>query len=300
MQISDPEVLAYIDACNRLFPETSGERHIAVQRRDYERMANAFRAPRPEGLAIEDTIFRGPAGFGQARRYWPANPLETRVLFFHGGGFSLGSVDSHDSICAEIAARTDCEVISINYRLAPEHPHPAAYADALAAVATFGDRPLIVAGDSAGGNIAAALGLTGDARIVGQVLIYPDLGGISLELPSYAEKAEAPLLTTSDVRKYRRGRCEQKPPERDETFDPLMAMDFESAAPCFISAAEHDPLRDDGPEYVLRLTEAGIAAEVVVEEELPHGHLRARHKVARAGAAFGRICDAITRMATAD
>ena len=136
-------------------------------------------------------------------------------------------------------------------------------------------------------------------KLWGQVLIYPGLGGEAQGLASYAERANAPLLTTDDIHYYQRIRAGKDHDAADEpTFSPLKAKDFSKAPPCFVSSAEHDPLRDDGPAFVLRLTEAAVAAEVVIEPELPHGHLRARHTSARALEAFGRITAAISRFSS--
>jgi len=161
----------------------------------------------------------------------------------------------------------------------------------------FADRPLIVVGDSAGGNLAAAVALARPHKIRGQVLIYPGLGGNALGLASYAERAEAPMLTMADLEFYAQVRAGGPPPMDDPTFAPLAAKSFAGLPPCFISAAEHDPLRDDGEAYVMRLTEAHVAAEFVVEPDLPHGNLRARTMSKRAAAAFQRCIQAVRRMA---
>jgi acetyl esterase len=229
----------------------------------------------------------------------PASTGSVTVVYFHGGGFIVGGLQSHDDICAEIAERTGCKVISVDYRLCPEHIHPAAYEDSLAAAqAALAKGPVILAGDSAGGNLAAALAqnLKGDA-IKGQVLIYPGLGGDMLGLPSYTECVKAPMLPTRDIQYYRSVRSGGPVPEDDPTFFPLAAKDFSGLAPCFISAAGVDPLRDDGVEYVRRLIGAGVTAYSVVEPQLPHGHLRARTTSHRAREAFGRILDAIREFA---
>ncbi|MEM0988255.1 MAG: alpha/beta hydrolase [Pseudomonadota bacterium] len=294
--ITDPEVLSFIEETEQLY-DARPSRDIALERADYERMAQHFSAPLPTELAIEDLMFQGGSGSLPARRYWPKDLGPARVLYLHGGGYSLGSLESHASICADIAAKSGCEVVAATYRLAPEYPHPAAFHDALSAVDAFGDRPLVIVGDSAGGNLAAAVALEGDRRIVAQVLIYPDLGGLTRDLASYGDNAEARLLRTSDVIAYRRQRAGGQVPIADARFDPLSAADVAKAPPCFISVADHDPLRDDGAAFVLRLTDAGVPAEVVIEQELPHGHLRARHRARRANDAFSRICDAIRSFA---
>ena len=296
-EITDPEVLAFIEKTEAAYPPDAVSLSIAGQRKIYDQMTELFRQPRPASIAVEGGgVMRPSGGLIPVRRYWPRDPGTARVLYFHGGGFVVGGLDSHDDVCAEIAQDCGLEVVAIDYRLCPEHPHPAAYEDALAAVDFFADRPLVVVGDSAGGNLAAAVSLARGHKIWGQVLIYPGLGGEDLELAAYEERSEARLLTTEDVHFYKDIRAGKADCFGDPTFAPLQAKSFSGAPACFVSSAEHDPLRDDGPEYVLRLIQADVWAEAVVEPELPHGHLRARHMSARAKAAFDRITDAIRRL----
>lgn len=302
--ITDPEILAFIEHAAGFYPpEGKASLPLAERRRRYEAMAASLRQPRPAGLEVAEDSVPGPDGPVPVRRYLPAEPGPVRLVYFHGGGFVLGGLDSHDDVTAELAARTGCPVVAVDYRLCPEHPHPAAYRDALAAArAALGEGPVIVAGDSAGGNLAAALALAlrGEDRgedLRGQVLIYPTLGGERIGLASYTENAEAPMLTTRDMHYYAETRAAGPVPDDDPSFFPLAAGDFRGLAPCFISGAAADPLRDDGPEYARRLTGAGVEVRCVVEPELPHGHLRARHMSRRAGAAFDRIVAAAAAFA---
>ncbi|MEO1492935.1 MAG: alpha/beta hydrolase fold domain-containing protein [Pseudomonadota bacterium] len=297
--IADQEVLAFIERTEDCYPDGAVELSIVEQRALYDRMAASFRQPRPGGTDFSDLAIGGPGGPLHLRSYRVAGQGQPRVLYFHGGGFVVGGLDSHDDVCAEIAARCHVEVISTDYRLCPEHPHPAAYDDALAVIAYASDRPIILAGDSAGANLVAAAALTRPAAVTGQVLIYPGLGGEAVGLQSYRDHANAPLLTTEDVHAYHRIRHGGAVPAADPTSAPLMAEDFYGLAPCFVSSAEVDPLRDDGIEYVRRLQTAGVKATVSIEAQLPHGYLRARATSARAKAAFDRIIDAIVGMAEA-
>ncbi|HUF87015.1 MAG TPA: alpha/beta hydrolase [Thermohalobaculum sp.] len=298
-RITDPEILAFIERTAAFYPEGKANLALAERRRQYDAMAAALRRPRPEALRVTDETVPGPAGPVPVRRYLPPDPGPVTVLYFHGGGFVLGGLDSHDDVSAEIAARTSCPVLAVDYRLCPEHIHPAAYDDALAATrAALAHGPVILAGDSAGANLAAAVCLAlKDGGIRGQVLIYPTLGGDLLGLASYEENAEAPMLTTRDMEYYRRTRAGGPVPHDDPTFFPFAAADFSGLAPCFISSAEADPLRDDGPEYARRLGAAGVEARCVVEPQLPHGHLRARHTARRAAEAFDRVIAAIADFA---
>jgi acetyl esterase len=297
--ITDPEVLDFIARTDLLYPPNAAEHTIAEQRQFYDKMCAAFRHPRPAEVAVTDETIDGPAGPIPQRRYVPENAGPVTVVYFHGGGFIVGGLDSHDDVCAEIAMATACTVVSVDYRLCPEHIHPVAYDDSLtAAQAALAVGPVILAGDSAGGNLAAAVAQTlrGPA-IKGQVLIYPGLGGDAVGLPSYTECAEAPMLPTRDIIYYRTVRSGGPVPEDDPTFFPLAAKDFSGLAPCFISAAGVDPLRDDGVEYDRLLVGAGVEAYCVVEPQLPHAHLRARHMSHRARGAFNRIVGAIREFA---
>ncbi len=299
-EISDPEVLAFIERTGSFYPADTIDFTIADQRRVYDEMCAAFDYPHPPGLKVADEGIAGPGGRIPQRRYVPEHAGPVEVVYYHGGGFILGGLHSHDGVCAEIAAGTGCRVVAVDYRLCPEHLHPAAYDDALAAArAALARGPVVLAGDSAGGNLAAAvaLSLRGQA-IKGQVLVYPGLGGDGLGLASYEECAEAPMLTTRDVRYYRHMRAGGPPPENDPTYYPLHAADYSGLAPCFVSASGVDPLRDDGIEYVRRLLGAGVEAYCSVEPQLPHGHLRARHMSRRAREAFDRIVTAIRDFAS--
>jgi acetyl esterase len=297
--ITDPEVLAFIAKTDSFYPPDTYGKTTAENRRIYDEMCAAFRQPHPATVTSEDGTVPGPAGPIPVRRYRSANPGPVTVVYMHGGGYVLGGLDSHDDVCAEITAAIDCPVVSVDYRLCPEHVHPAQYDDCLAvARACLAMGPIILAGDSAGGNTGAALARTlKDEDVRGQVLIYPGLGGWKMNLPSLTECADAPLLKASELAHYRNVRAGGPPPDYDPTFSPLDAVDYDGLPRCFVSAAGVDPHRDDGVEYVRRLVGAGVEAYCAVEPQLPHGHLRARHMSHRAREAFGRIVEAIREFA---
>lgn len=287
-KITDPEVLAFIAEVDRLTPPGTVDATMAEQRALYDAMSAHFRAPRPAGLSVRDQLVADVP----CRIY--EGGTRGQIVFLHGGGFVVGGLDSHDDVAAEIAAASRCRVTAVDYRLAPEHLHPAAFEDALNVTQAIGE-PVCLVGDSAGATLAASVAwkLRGQSHVVGQVLIYPSLGGLDLDLPSYAECSDAPLLTTADIRAYgglRRGELGDR---LDPTERVLAAEDQTGTAPTYISAAGVDPLRDDGAVYRDRLVAAGAEAEFWIEEQLPHMWLRARHRSARGAAAFGRVIDAI-------
>ncbi|WP_415182453.1 alpha/beta hydrolase [Phaeovulum sp.] len=295
-QITDPEVLDFIARTDDAYPPDSNGASATENRRYYDQMCARFRAPRPEGLAVEDRSIGGvPCRvYGVDRGAF--------VLYLHGGGFVVGGLDSHDDVCAEIADATGLTVVSADYRLAPEHRYPAQITDVQAvwrALAGQG-RQGVVAGDSAGGNLAAALCLAmrdmAGPMPLGQVLIYPGLGG-DQTAPSYTENAMAPMLRTQDLASYRAMLHGPDNSATDPLAAPLCAPDLTGLPPAFLVSADVDPLRDDARDYALRLTAAGVPAHWRNEPQLVHGYLRARRTSDRARRSFAAIIAAIARMA---
>lgn len=304
----DAQVLAYIARTNAFYPPESYSFSIQENRALYDRYAREMREPLPAGVRTGD--FTIPAADPQraipARRYRrsPQAHAGTTVLYLHGGGFMLGGLESHADACAGWCAATGIDVVAIAYRLVPEHVHPAQGDDAQAAfrhlVAT-GQR-VIVAGDSAGGNLCAALCLrqrkANETMPLGQVLIYPGLGGDHTS-GSYVTNANAPMLSAKEGAYYfalRTGSLDRDQ-VRDPDLMPLQEPDFTGLPPTFVVTADIDPLRDDGAHYVRRLKQAGIAAQYRNEPELVHGYLRARHMSDRAAASFDAIGAAMEQLA---
>ncbi|MNV06261.1 Carboxylesterase NlhH [compost metagenome] len=263
----------------------STESSLSGLRQAYSEMCRAFTPPRPAGLYVVDFELAGVA----VRSYQPPASSSTEavpcIVYLHGGGWVVGDLDSHDFICAELASTLGVLVIAVDYRLAPEHPFPAAFDDCLSVWRALRTGPFridpertLVAGDSAGGNLAAALCLAlrdaGEPLPAAQVLIYPGLGG-DQRLASRSECVDAPLLSSSDVDCYHalylRGTA--KP---GAYAMPLLAADFSGLPPAWIAVAQFDPLRDDGVLYAERLNAAGVTASLYYGNGLIHGCLRAR------------------------
>jgi acetyl esterase len=300
----DAETWAFIERTNSYYPPDAIDRTIEQQRAVYDRMCREFFAGYPQGVTGETTSITLPDRAIPIRIYRTAAPeAAAMVLYFHGGGFMLGGLDSHDDVCAELCARTGYEVVSIDYRLAPEHQHPAAFDDALAAfewAATTFKRAILLCGDSAGGNLAAAVShaTRGHARApVGQVLIYPGLGG-DRGGPSYRDHAEAPMLTLRDLDFYASIRGEGS--ASDVSLYPLADADFSRLPPTVAVTAQCDPLSSDGQTYRDRVIAAGGKAWWYEEPGLVHGYLRARHTVGRARASFSSIVEALTALGKGD
>jgi len=310
----EPEILAFIGEVESLSPADAVDAPMAQQRQWYDALCRAFDAPLPEGIAPRDETTARSDGQVPLRRYHPAAGAgEAMIVYFHGGGFVFGGLDSHHTVCAEIAAAAGAELLAVDYRLAPEHRFPLALLDCLAAVMAQAPRPVVVAGDSAGASLAAgvALVLRDAARgrpaatalleacgsqagatpppVLGQALIYPLLGG-DLATGSYSEMAEAPGLTTGKLRYYR---AAIGAPEGDPYGHPLTADQLGGLAPAYITSAFFDPLRDDGRHYAARLAAAGVAVTYREEPQMIHAWLRARHRSPGAASAFAALCRGI-------
>jgi acetyl esterase len=290
----DAETWAFIERTNAWYPPDTAERSVAEQRRIYDAMCREFFTGYPEGVTAGTGWFEGEETRVPIRAYRSGGEAAAVVLYLHGGGFVVGGLDSHDDVCAELCARTGFDVVSADYRLSPEHRHPAAFDDAFAVFEWLAERPkpVLLCGDSAGGNLAAAVAHAARARTarpLGQVLIYPGLGG-DMSAGSYLRHAEAPMLTVRDVLFYRDARGGEP---GDPTAAPLADTDFSGLPPTVIVTAECDPLSSDGEAYRDRIRTAGGKAWWHEEPGLVHGFLRARHTVGRAGESFERIAAAL-------
>ena len=295
----DAETWAFIRDTERWYPPETASFSIERQRQIYDDMCRAFHKGYPPGVTVQDKPFGGVP----CRVYERADAEPGTVIYLHGGGSVVGGLNSHDDVCAEICATTGLRVIAADYRLAPEHMHPAQFEDAVAvthAVAAAFPGPLVLAGDSAGGRLAATVAHAAriaGPKIAGQVLIYPDLGGDE-DTGSYMFHSDAPMLTRGDALYYRRVRHgDGTDLSGDVTAQPLKDPDLSNLPPTIVLSAECDPLADDGPAYAAAVVAAGGKAHARVEAGLVHGYLRARHSSTRARASFARITAAIAALA---
>lgn len=305
-KLIDAETWAFIERTYAHYPADTVDYGIAEQRAVYDSMCREFFAGYPDGVSAETTTVDAGDRSIPVRIYRRERAdTGAVVLYLHGGGFILGGLDSHDDVCAELAARTGFEVISVDYRLSPEHTHPAAFDDAMAAyqwAAGRDGRPLLLCGDSAGGNLAAAVAhFTREhpRPPVGQVLIYPGLGGDRTK-GSYVEHANAPMLTVRDLDYYNAVSTGGRDAAADVSFRPLADADFTGLPPTVIVTAQCDPLSSDGGAYRDRVLAAGGRAVSFEEPGLVHGYLRARHTVARARESFSRIVEAVAALGKGD
>ncbi len=234
--------------------------------------------------SVEDRTIPGPAGAIPVRLYRPQTDAPLPVLlYFHGGGWVIGSLDTHDSTCRDLARQAGCAVVSVDYRLAPEHPYPAAADDCYAAtcyvaangaeLGVDGSR-LAIGGDSAGGNLGAVVAQMArdkdGPRLAFQLLIYP-VTDADFTRASYVENAEGYLLETASMRWFW-DHYVPDPARRAEAYcAPLRAADLAGLPPALLITAEFDPLRDEGEAYGRRLEEAGVAVAARRYDGMIHG-----------------------------
>ena len=237
-------------------------------------------------VRIADRTLPLPDAPLRARTYTPRAPGPLPlVVYFHGGGWVTGNVRSYDAVCSQISDRVGAVVVSVDYRLAPEHRMPVAAEDAYAAtvwlaanaseVGADGSR-LAVAGDSAGGNLAAVVSILARDRngpaIAQQVLAYPPTDG-TLSSPSLQENANGPILKLASVHAYRSLYLGPDGDESDVRFSPLAAPDLTRLPPALIQTAELDPIRDDGARYAAALRHGGNEVRYTEYVGAPHGYL---------------------------
>jgi acetyl esterase/lipase len=269
--------------------------------------AGVMNTGEPEPVAkVENRTIPGPAGEIPVRVYTPsgAGP-HPGLVFFHGGGFVLCDLDSHDGICRSLTNAAGCVVVSVDYRLAPEHPYPAAPEDCYAAtqwVAKNGSElgidvsRLAIGGDSAGGNLTAVTALMardrGGPALRFQLMIYP-VTDCGTETASYRENGEGYFLTTGMMRWFW-DKYLADPKQASEGYaSPLRAADLGNLPPGLCITAGYDPLRDEGEAYAERLRKAGVEVRTSRYPGMFHGFLsmtaqldKAREAIAEAGAAL--------------
>jgi acetyl esterase len=239
---------------------------------------------------VEDRDIPGPAGEIPLRVYTPGGDGPHPVLvFFHGGGFVLGDLDTYDPVCRRLCARSGHVVVSVDYRLAPEHRFPAAVEDCLAATQwvagnadSIGGDParISVAGDSAGGNLAAVISqrardgvLEGGPALAGQILFYPVTYQVGPDTASRKENAEGYFLTRDDMA-YFGGHYFASVEDAESTdASPANAESLSGLPPALVVTAEYDPLRDEGEDYAKRLEDAGVQTKHTRYDGMIHGFL---------------------------
>jgi acetyl esterase len=279
-----------------------------------------FTQPAPAEVdTVRDLQADGPHGAIALRLYRPLgasqDPLPV-LVYYHGGGWVIGDLDTHDSLCRDLANASGCAVIAVDYRMGPEHRFPAAVDDALAAArwvrheaASLGIDAcrLAVGGDSAGGNLAAVVALAardaGDLPIAFQLLIYPATD-MRRGHASHSVNGEGYLLTRDTISYFHDHYIDAPAHDLDWRASPLLASDFAGLPPALVITAGHDPLRDEGADYARALTAAGNRVSYVCFERQIHGFVtmgrvldEAQTAIALCGAELRRALNAGSRAA---
>ena len=308
----DPQAQALLDLmAARNVPPTHTLTPQDARRTYLERRAVTQPAPRPIA-EVRDLAASGPHGAIPLRLYRPAgvaSPAPT-LVYYHGGGWVMGDLDTHDSLCRDLAEAAQCVVVAVDYRMGPEHRFPAAPDDALAAArwlqsnaADLGldARRFAVGGDSAGGNLAAVVALAwrdaGEAiPLKLQLLIYPatDMRAVA---PSHSHNGQGYLLT-SDTIAYFRGHYINPEQYADWRASPLLHPNLADLPPALVITAGFDPLRDEGLQYANALSAAGGGTQYICFERQIHGFITMGRVLQEANTAVG-LCAVALRQALA-
>ena len=307
----DPQAKAYLDLLANIGAPPVHTLSAPQARVAYKK-ARAVAQPEPPPVgSVTALMVESAAAPIPLRVYRPLGSAPAEVLgalvFMHGGGWTIGDLDTHDVVCREICNRARCAVISVDYRLGPEHRFPAAVDDTLAATRwvianaerlALDPRRIAVGGDSAGGNLAAVAALAlrdaGGPALALQLLIYPATD-FRANTPSHSQNGSGYLLTREAI-DYFSG-CYLRGPQdiTDWRASPALAASFGGLPPAFVLTAGYDPLRDEGANYAQLLRDAGVPVEHVLFEGQMHGFITMSKLIDAAAVAFDRCAAALKR-----
>ena len=284
----------------------------APEAREFVSGLRQLYGPGPDMARVEDARVRSSGGSFPVRVIVPDAPLDGVIVYYHGGGWVIGSLDDFEALGRHLADRTNCAVVLVDYRLAPEYRYPTAVDDAWAALLwvdahideVAGRRlPLVVAGDSAGGNLAAVVAqrtVAHDGPLLAlQVLVYP-VTDADLDTTSYADPANQLMLTRESMVWF----WDQYAPDvlsrNHSNASPLRAPTLVGLPPAVVVTAEHDVLRDEGELYATRLLKSGVAVEHRRFEGQMHGFFTMVNVLPGAAAAMDYVADAVKRHLAAE
>ena len=282
------------------------EQPVSLARQGYEIGSSVLEIPKPALERVELLEIPARDGYAIPAKLYATSfdPLQPVLLFTHGGGFTIGSVSTHDTLCRELARQADCMVISVDYRLAPEHKFPTACNDAWDALQWLAAEGgslgadtsrIAVGGDSAGGTLAAVNAIL--ARDAGlplalQLLIYPGCAGHQ-DTPSHARYSQGPILTEPMIT-WMFGNYTRTPADRDDwRFAPLLAPDVRGVAPACIQLAQCDALVDEGMLYADKLRAAGVAVDVDIYQGVAHEFVKMGRALKEAKACHAKSAQAL-------
>jgi acetyl esterase len=283
--------------------------------RAFYRQRRTFTQPEPpEVAAVRDLEARGPAGTIPLRSYRPAGSTADAILpvlvYYHGGGWVIGDLETHDVLCRQLSNLSGCAVIAVDYRRGPEHRFPAAVDDAIAAARwvqaqaqalKVDSARIAVGGDSAGGNLAAVVALAardaGDLTVAFQLLIYPATDQ-RRGSPSHTTNGQGYLLTRDSIDYFHDHYIADPAQDLDWRASPLLHPDHANLPPAFVLTAGYDPLRDEGLQYADKLSAAGSRAALVSFERQIHGFVLMGRVIDEANVAV-QLCAAQLKQALA-
>ncbi len=302
------EVLDLLSGLGLVIDDSTDPRAI---RASMDSFARAGRARGEVVASVESRTVPGPDGEIPVRVYRPSNdPGLPIVVYFHGGGWVIGSLETHDNSCRALANAVEAVVVSVDYRLAPEHKFPAAIDDAFAATQWVADHAaelggdaarIAVAGDSAGGNLAAVVSIMArDARgpaLVHQLLVYPATDG-ERDCASMRANATGYFLERDSMRWFDGLYLRDERDRADWRFSPLRADSLAGLPPAFVLTAEFDPLCDQGEAYARRLEQEGVPVELRRYDGVFHGFFGMRDLMEPAQQAFDDVSKAMREALT--
>jgi acetyl esterase len=303
----DPQAQTIVDALAALNLKPV-EESTPAEARESMKSRTAALGPVEDVAAVAD--HRVPVAGGEIalRLYSPGGPgPHPALVFYHGGGWVIGDLDTHDGICRSLANAARCAVASVDYRMAPEHRYPVAAEDSYAGfqwvlghAARLGIDPrrVAVGGDSAGGNLAAVVSLMARDRKapapIFQALVYP-VTDCNLDTPSYRENATGYILTREGMRWFFGHYLGREEQGREPYASPLRAPSLAGLPPALVQTAEYDPLRDEGEAYAARLRDSGVPVTVTRYPGVFHGFLRMTNILDKAKAARDEIAGALRK-----
>jgi acetyl esterase len=291
-----PQVAALLEAAARSPLPTLDKVSPFVARRLYLERCRTVMPKPPEA---QTRLLLTPGGIA-IRAYRPAGVAKTEILpglvFFHGGGWTIGDLDTHDTLCRQLANGARCEVFSVEYRLAPESPFPAAVDDCIAATEFVSQysksKRIAVGGDSAGGNLAAVVALQAKDKLCFQFLIYPATDQ-RFKTGSLERNGEGYLLTLPLMEKFRANYLPRSADYLDWRASPALAKSLAGLPPAFVLTAGFDPLLDEGREYAERLAREGVETAYRNYADMIHGFIVMGGVLDTANAAVADCCTAL-------
>ncbi len=305
----DPQAKALLDALAQMDAPPILESEPAEVREAMAALGSMSDAADEEVREVVEQTIPGPGGELRVRIYTPVLATEGApqacLVWYHGGGWVIGDLDTTDGVCRALCGRSAATVISVDYRLAPEHPYPAALEDAEAAFDWVRDHAeelyiapdrIAVGGDSAGGNLAALVAQSRRGQVAFQLLVYPATD-LTNSHPSHEENAEGYLLTRDHMIWFT-GHYLGDHDRTDPRVSPLHADDLSGLAPAFVLTAEFDPLRDEGEAYAARMADAGVEVTTRRYDGMIHAFFQLNGAIDRANDALDDAAAALTRALT--